>query len=143
MPPGSKGLGTSVTSTLEQRQGISGTKSAGSGDLLNKGAAVEERRLTLCPPRAPTLAQLSAGRGEPRVMGAPSWGAESTWPGWRGLVPCFSGQTSQGWAGRGGRAGSVCSDAPAPCWVLFVLTSMPAFPVKCCLPQGLCNVMNK
>lgn len=49
--------------------------------------------------------------------------------------------------GRGGRAGSVCCAAQAPCWelgqLLFVLTSTPAFSLKCFLPQRICSIMNK
>lgn len=40
--PGSKGLGTSITNAIKQRQGISETKSAGSGDPLDEGAAMEK-----------------------------------------------------------------------------------------------------
>lgn len=63
-----------------------------------RGCNGAERRLTPHPPRAPLPAQLSAGGGESRVVGAPSWGAE--------MAPGGSGEDAGG--GRGGRAGRVC-----------------------------------
>lgn len=134
MVPGSKGLGTDVTSALEQGQGPSGTTSVGRGDPLMRGLQWRRERLTL-PAPAPKLVQGSAGRG-PRVgirssaKRAPAVSAGlMTWVG--GWVPPWMGGFLPGWvAGRAGSVprcsgsllGSVCSEFHA-CFLSQVLSA--------------------
>lgn len=98
MAPGSNGLGDRSYKRLEARQGTSGKKSAGSGDPLAEGDAVEEGGdwHLGCPVPA-WLNQLSAGGGERRGGASPRVPEEGSGCEPR-AVPCSpSGLGLQGW----------------------------------------------
>lgn len=161
MAPGSHGLGTGVTKAL--KQGKAHLRRHQQDPVTHQMRGLQWRRAETNIPSTPYIPQgwINSLLGErSQESGCFSWGAMrgapavSTrladvgcslllWgPGLAGL-----GRTPFAGGGLGGRAGCVCCVARDPCWepglLLFVLTSMPAFSLKCSLPQGLCSVMNK